>query len=771
MPDTYDFGNLSPIEFEALVADLLGEELSVTFETFSEGRDEGVDARYAYASGEVIVQTKHYKGSTWSSLKTAAKVEHSKIVKLNPEIYHFVTSQKLTPGRKGTLKKHLNHSSVSLGNIRGLTELNALLKKHGNVEKRNLKLWLSSSAVLQRLLTNDIAVFTEATLEGINRVLKVFVENPSLPRAAEILNDQHCLIVSGPPGVGKTTLAQILAAEYCEDGWDLVALNSIEDGPRAFLPGKRQVFIFDDFLGTIRLDQYALSRDDNKIAKFMELVSGRPDKRFILTTRKYILQAAKRMSEALDGDKLGLREMVLNLDVYTREIKARILYNHLYHSGLGGEYVEAIIDAGKVQEIVDHPHYLPRIVEWMTDHLRFQGTEPEKYPDKFMASLDNPEKIWEKPFRDHISQEARILLYCMYFSTGTTYWNKMIDLRELEPFFGNALEAFSVLRDGSLPERRFKDALRELNSSFVILQSGKVDFINPSVQDFLSRQVDDTALLVTLASSVPSLRHLSTFWRAASSRFIANESRRSLLARSMLSTVLSNRVIGSVSLENIGFELGDMMLLGENGEFVQFLRSGGLREKIWINETELPNLIDDLMFGQFSNLPHAQSYGRLLRIYLYRYLSNRAEVLDVHELGAMAENLSMYTEDLPECIQEAFEEAVGESIDGLNPFDIGRENDHESIISDWIEQIDKIDSYCGREINKYKRGELDGYLGEIHLEREMEMERRRDSADLPRSAAAMGGIFTPVIPSVLSHRPRDEFSDMQLTSMFASLKK
>jgi len=331
MADIYDFGNLSPIEFETLIADLLGEELKIGFETFSEGADGGIDARYSSVAGDIIIQAKHYKGSTWSDLLTAAKQEHPKIVKLKPKQYYFVTSQKLTPARKAELKQQLNHSSVSVATILGLAEINALLRKHSSVEKRNLKLWLSSAAVLQRLLTNDIAVFTEATKDGIGRILKVFVENPSLPKAAKIIDKQHCLIVSGPPGVGKTTLAQVLAAEYCEEGWELVALNSIEEGQRAFDSENKQVFIFDDFLGTIKLDQTALSRDDNRIAKFMELVSGRANKRFIMTTRKYILQAARHASEALDAEKLNLSEMVLDLDVYTREIKARILYNHLYH--------------------------------------------------------------------------------------------------------------------------------------------------------------------------------------------------------------------------------------------------------------------------------------------------------------------------------------------------------------------------------------------------------------------------------------------------------
>src|SRR6056297_3078414 len=143
MADQYDFGNLSPIEFEALVADLLGEELGVTFETFSDGADGGIDARFSTAKGDIILQAKHYKESTWSDLKTAAKKEHPKIIQLKPKVYHFLTSQKLTPPRKTELKSCLSHKAALKKNIRGRTEINALLKKHSAVEKRNIKLWLS----------------------------------------------------------------------------------------------------------------------------------------------------------------------------------------------------------------------------------------------------------------------------------------------------------------------------------------------------------------------------------------------------------------------------------------------------------------------------------------------------------------------------------------------------------------------------------------------------------------------------------------------------
>lgn len=96
MADQYDFGNLSPIEFEALIADLMSAELGVRFETFSEGADGGIDARHSAATGNLILQAKHYKESTWSDLKTSANKESSNIGLLNPKKYYFITSQKLT---------------------------------------------------------------------------------------------------------------------------------------------------------------------------------------------------------------------------------------------------------------------------------------------------------------------------------------------------------------------------------------------------------------------------------------------------------------------------------------------------------------------------------------------------------------------------------------------------------------------------------------------------------------------------------------------------
>ena len=280
-------------------------------------------------------------------------------------------------------------------------------------------------------------------------------------------------------------MAQVLAAEYCDDGWELVAVASIEEAFRCFNSDNKQVFVFDDFLGKIRLDDRSLAKYDGKIALFFSMVGKRSNKRFVLTTRSYILEAARSISEFIDDERIDLTELTLNLSTYTREIKARILFNHLYHSEIPQEAIQALLSNNTVQKIVDHPNYMPRIIEWMTDQFRINDINPDEYPERFLSALHDPRKIWEKAFSRHISESARVLLYCMYLSNYKRFISPGVDINVLKPFFTQALPAFGINQKQILHKDIFEETLREIKSSFVVIDKDKVNFINPSRTRFL----------------------------------------------------------------------------------------------------------------------------------------------------------------------------------------------------------------------------------------------------------------------------------------------
>jgi hypothetical protein len=151
---TYNFANLSPADFEDLVRDLVGRELKLRFESFSAGPDGGIDGRHAVGKTSCILQAKHFVGSTFPTLKSAMKRERLAIdrIRPKPKRYILATSRPLTRNNKGTLAEMIGPLLKEESDIFGAADLNGLLRKFPAIEKANIKLWLSSSVVLERLV-------------------------------------------------------------------------------------------------------------------------------------------------------------------------------------------------------------------------------------------------------------------------------------------------------------------------------------------------------------------------------------------------------------------------------------------------------------------------------------------------------------------------------------------------------------------------------------------------------------------------------------------
>lgn len=153
---SYNFATLSPIEFEALARDLVGREIGLRFEAFTEGRDGGIDGRYTASEDTIILQAKHYHKSGFNSLKSTMKKERSIIDKLEPTRYILVTSASLTSKNKSALQEIVGPSLIDVSDIFGPDDLNALLRKFSDIERAHPSLWRYSATVLKTLLHEAI---------------------------------------------------------------------------------------------------------------------------------------------------------------------------------------------------------------------------------------------------------------------------------------------------------------------------------------------------------------------------------------------------------------------------------------------------------------------------------------------------------------------------------------------------------------------------------------------------------------------------------------
>jgi hypothetical protein len=264
----------------------------------------------------------------------------------------------------------------------------------------------------------------------------------------------------------------------------------LDDGFAAIDDTKKQVFLFDDFLGKVALDHHALAHKDSDLTRFIRRVGTSPNARFILTTRAYIFEEARRVSEHLADPRLNMSKYVLDVGVYTRRIKARILYNHLLIAGTPQTHIAALVESGEVAQIVDHKNYNPRIIEWMTDVAHVGSLIPESYPAAFIDALNNPGRLWDIAFRVHISKPCQHLLFALFF--GSEYGMGISHLRiAYDGLHPHLCAKFGEPHD----PKDFEEALRILEGGFISVIGKEVCFVNPSLRDYLANYLDDPVLL------------------------------------------------------------------------------------------------------------------------------------------------------------------------------------------------------------------------------------------------------------------------------------
>jgi hypothetical protein len=482
----YDFKCLSSFEFERLTRDLLQAHWGIHLESFRAGKDKGIDLRYSAGPNSTIIQCKHFSETGFAGLaRTLSQKELPKIKRLSPARYAIATSISLTVHQKTELLNTLHPYCRTTGDIFDANDLNNLLAKHPNIETTHFKLWLCSTRVLDRILHSSVFNTTELTLENIRNKLRLYVPNKSYERALEILQNNHYCIVSGIPGIGKTTLAEVLLAAYLDKGYEAIAVSSnIAEAFSLFKSTKRQIFYYDDFLGRTALSDKLGKNEDARILQLIQVVAKSKGHLLLLTTREYILNQAKQTYGRLDAHDIDLAKVTLDLGNYTIKHRAGILLNHLHFSQVASETIATFVASGHHRKVIRHRNFSPRIVEWMTSSVGAR-VAPLDFGDTFVHNLDNPSRLWDHALKNEISSDARTIALVLMSLGGRS------GLSELQ------VASFGALH--SQDEIGFERALKELDGTFVSTKRPDsvtciVSIHNPSVEDVLKTFLCSNAL-------------------------------------------------------------------------------------------------------------------------------------------------------------------------------------------------------------------------------------------------------------------------------------
>lgn len=544
---SYDLTNLNDYEFELLIRDILEKKLGIELRTYAKGKDDGIDIQGYYTENNIIVQVKHYCRSTYSSLLNSLKKELEKINKLKPEKYYIVTSLALTPNNIKNIYNMFSSYISDTSNIIDLSEINKLLEENMDIVERHYKLWLSSSSILQIINNQNILIDCEYLIDDIKKEKHLYVQTSFYKKSIDILDKNDVIIITGDPGVGKTTLSKMLVLFYLKKNYNVrySSDSSIKDIKKSIFKGKnKEVILIDDFLG-----QHYLELKENYSKELKTLISHSKNcnKKLILNSRITIMNEAK--NSFIEFDKI-IKEndtILIDLNEISDYEKALILYNHIYFSNIPIEYFDNIKKDKNYYKIIKHHNYNPRIIEYITSN--YKDVEPNEYINFIIKNLDNPSKIWENEFVKRIEKIDRIMMYTIYSLT-----NNYINLNILKESFNKRL---FELKNIDTTINNFDSTLNRLSNSLVKINIDKnnnknISVLNPSINDYIFNYLrDNENEIMSILNNAVYIEQYINLYKKTDESFIKEK---------IIKLIYDNTIFNLKSYTNIYYEVLSLIL-------------------------------------------------------------------------------------------------------------------------------------------------------------------------------------------------------------------
>ena len=487
----FDLSNLNDVEFELLCRDIMQKKLNKELHTFPRGADGGIDICDSNLSPNVVIQVKHYCNSTFSQLLSSLKKEISKVSKLNPNHYYICTSLPLTKAKRDEIVNMFPNFMENIENVIDKTEISAFLEDEDNqdIVKKNYKLWLCASNVLALINNQDVFIDCDELISDIEKCISLFVETDAYIEAKKKLFKNNIIIITGAPGVGKSTISKMLLLFFANDGYTVryVTNNNLANIKQVLSldSTKKEIVLLDDFLG-----QHYLNIKDsqpNELKALISFIEKRPNKKLIMNSRITILNEAVRsfitfqeVMEQHDDDKY-----LIDLDKMTRLEKAKILYNHIYFNELPKEYFSNIKSNQNYLKIVGHKNYNPRIIEHVTKSNFYNSIKSSMFVDNIFKQLNNPKDVWRDEFNHRLCDTDRMLANTLYSLT-----DNFIDCRKLKSAFNKRIIKSRI----DTSNNPFENSLIRLTDSILkrfidYKKNVNISVLNPSINDYILSEI------------------------------------------------------------------------------------------------------------------------------------------------------------------------------------------------------------------------------------------------------------------------------------------
>ncbi len=336
---------------------------------------------------------------------------------------------------------------------------------------------------LAPLIAANVRARSSLDVERAQALAQVFWPTRAYARTRDVLARHRFVVLTGPPEMGKTAIAQIVALAQLTDGWEAHECNSPEQLWRVFDPKQRQVFVADDAFGSTEYRPDAAERWARALGRLLAMLDE--DQWLIWTSRPAPLKAGLRRVQRERGSERfpAPGEVLVDASDLDLAEKTLILFRHAKARGASRMARELVRSTALA--IVEHPHFTPeRIRRFVTDRLE---TLPELVVEEgdwrvrvaVERELASPTEAMRTSFRALENEHRELLIALLDAPAG------LIDERQLAATVRRHYAGGLTRPPGVLIDR--------LTDHFVRITPMGIGWVHPSWRDLVINELREDA--------------------------------------------------------------------------------------------------------------------------------------------------------------------------------------------------------------------------------------------------------------------------------------
>ena len=308
---------------------------------------------------------------------------------------------------------------------------------------------------LEGLVAGDVAAGSSVDAAGAHALARVYVPTAAYARALAVLARHRFAVLTGPPEMGKTAAATMVALARMSAGWEAHECRGPDDLLRALVPDRAQVFIADDAFGSTEYRPDAAERWARDLPRILRVLD---DRHWLLwTSRPAPLRAGlHRVHQERGAERFpNPGEVQVDASALTVAEKALIFLRHVRAAGAPRGTRALARRVGPA--IVAHPHFTPERIR--------------RFAERRLAELP------------HAGPGTYALLQLAERELAEPTDAMAASLRALSPEYRALLVAMLDQPDGPVPERDLVEVLHRHQTTELVRRPA--DLIDRVTDHFL----------------------------------------------------------------------------------------------------------------------------------------------------------------------------------------------------------------------------------------------------------------------------------------------